>query len=108
MRVFIARPGWRPEGVPALPVEHARDPSSIPNAIVLYTAAQFVLSISGAFFVCILRDALSLPVKLIGLFAVLACLTTLGGLLDGRRHAWRWELARVIVTVPALAWVALR
>jgi alkylglycerol monooxygenase len=107
-RVFFGRPGTAPVGAARPEIVPARASERIDPRVKLYTAAQFSLTILSAFYVCIARDSLAVPVKLFGLFAVLACLSTLGGLLDGRPRAWRWELARVLVTAPVLLALALR
>lgn len=106
-RVLFGRPGTRPDGVAARSFVPARDPERISNPLRVYVALQFAASISGAFYLCLARDGLSVSVKLVGLFAALACIVTLGGLLDGRARGWRWEIARVVLTAPALAWAAL-
>ncbi|MBL8684155.1 MAG: sterol desaturase family protein [Myxococcales bacterium] len=107
-RVFFGRPGTVPEGVVPVAIVPARASDEIRVPVKVYVAAQFTVSVFSALYVCVARESLPWPVKLFGLFAVLACLTTLGGLLDGRRRAWRWEIARVCVTAPVLVALALR
>lgn len=108
VRVVFGRPGTLPRGAEVDAIVSPRPSEAIDVRLKIYVAAQFTVSVFSALYVCVARASLSIPVKLFGLFAVLACLSTLGGLLDGRRRAWRWELARVCVTAPVLLALAAR
>lgn len=73
-----------------------------------YVLAQFAATLAFALLVCVPRDSSSWTFKLVTGSALLASLWTLGGLLDGRRHAWRFEIARLLlsaVSVSAVMWL---
>lgn len=106
LRVLFGRPD-RPAPVTPLPPPVAPPPSaSIAARLKAYVAVQFVLTIPLALYVCVLRDHHSWGLKAAGAAAVVVCLATLGGLLDGRPGAWRWEASRLALTAAlASAWL---
>lgn len=103
VRVFVRRPGWHPEGVEPAPI--VAPPSTHSRGVRAYVALQFVLLLPFAHWVLILRDAHGWGVDLVGAAVILATLWTLGRLLDGRRHAWAVEGARVVLGGLGVAWV---
>ncbi len=73
----------------------------------IYVAAQLVVTIAFSLWVFVLRDRHSWPLKAASAIAITATLVTLGGVLDGRAHAWRSEAIRVAACACGLAWLAL-
>lgn len=101
LRVLFGRPGSAPRGA-MLP---ARSPAihtdSIARAVKLYVLAQFVLTLVLSLLVLIPRDDYAWQWQLAAALAILAALSTLGGLLDQRRGAWRAEALRCAATIGA-------
>ena len=98
LRVLFGRPGTRvgPERVYDSP------DTVVSRSVKLYVAAQFALVVAAAHWVFLLRESHGWVVDTIGTVAILAALFTLGGLLDRRRGAWSWEVARVGVTAALI------
>jgi sterol desaturase/sphingolipid hydroxylase (fatty acid hydroxylase superfamily) len=106
LRVVFGPPDRLPPGATAPVLVPPRPSASIPLRTKLYVAAQAAVTIPFALYVFVLRDAHSWALKGAGAAAILACLFTLGGLLDGRRGAWRWEGMRMAATAALIAvWI---
>jgi hypothetical protein len=107
LRVLTSRPGWAPPGLELARAESPRPSATLPRSLKLYAVLQFGLTLALSLFVFIPRDSYSPRFLLVSAAAILASLFTLGGLLDGRPHAWRLELARLGATaLGAAAWAA--
>ncbi len=79
------------------------DSKVLPRGIKVYVALQFTLVTAVAMYVLNWRDQQGLLLKAATALFVLASLLALGGLLDRRRHAWRWEALRL--SCGPIAWV---
>jgi sterol desaturase/sphingolipid hydroxylase (fatty acid hydroxylase superfamily) len=101
--VFVSRPGWTPPGVDEPRLMPPPASAAIPLASKLYVAAQFVLTLGFSLHVFLLRDEHSWAWKGAAALGIVACLVTLGGILDGRRGALRAEAVRVVLTAALVA-----
>ncbi len=104
-RVLFGRPGWRPPGSPRRPRSVARSDASIPGPTKLYVAFQFPLLLAFGLAVAWERERFDLRGHLVTVLVVAAGLASLGGLLDGRRHAVRAEVARLACSAALLVLV---
>jgi sterol desaturase/sphingolipid hydroxylase (fatty acid hydroxylase superfamily) len=100
LHVLTSRPGWAPASIAPLP------PTSYPAVRFgigarLYVAFQFLVTVFFSLYVFIPREQHSLAFLLVSAAALIATLVVLGGILDGRRHAWHWEAARVALCAVA-------
>jgi sterol desaturase/sphingolipid hydroxylase (fatty acid hydroxylase superfamily) len=95
LRVLFSTPGWVPDGAvdprPAPPPDSA----TLPTGTKAYVVAQFFATLTFSLFVFIPRESYSSAFKLITGAAILVTLGSLGGLLDARPSAWRWEWLRL-------------
>lgn len=98
-RALCSAPGWLPEGAALLPVERPRPSAQIPLATKFYVGLQFGAMLWPAMLTLIFRDEQPLSIKIGMTLWVLLTMFCLGGLLDGRRHAVRYEVLRVVITV---------
>lgn len=95
---FFGPPGWRPKGVaPIRPVPARRD-EAIPLATKVFAAVQLTSTTVFAMYVLWLRDNHPLWLLAAASVVILWSLSTIGGLLDGRPSAVRWELLRLAAT----------
>lgn len=101
LRVFYKHPGWRPAGAPR--PNDAAPRAEIPLATSAYVALQTVLTLALAAWVLWFRARHSPAFLVVGAVAILWSLASIGGLLDGRAGARRFEAVRV----AALAVLAL-
>jgi alkylglycerol monooxygenase len=110
LRVFIARPGWRPADVAArfpkpefrLPLEKYAPP--LPRALGLYCLAQFVVVLGfGSHFLAV-EPVLGRGAAIAYFGAVVASLWVIGGLAEGRTRFVRLEALRLAL-LAALAFV---
>jgi len=95
---FVRHPGWTPEGMVFPKSEGARTDEAIPRGVKLYAAASFFGTLAFALYLLWLRDRHPTFVLVAGAIVVLFGLSTIGGLLDGRRGAARWEGIRLAAT----------
>jgi alkylglycerol monooxygenase len=84
-------------------------PSPRPNTAIgaatkWYTAVQFVITTTLAMYVLNWRDQHSMALKITTTIFVVASLLSLGGLLDQRKHAWRFEWLRLLLGPVAVVW----
>ena len=100
--MLFSRPGWAPPGVALPPAHPARASADIPRATKVYVGVQMVLTIAFSLYVFVLRDQHSMGLLLASAALLLLGLVTLGGLLDGRRGARRWEALRVVLAAVGL------
>lgn len=100
-RVFFKHPGWRPSGV----TRHQDPPprAEVPFATTMYVALQTALTLVLSAWVLWFRARHSAVFLVVGAVAILWSLSSIGGLLDGRAGARRFEAVRV----AALAVLAL-
>jgi sterol desaturase/sphingolipid hydroxylase (fatty acid hydroxylase superfamily) len=110
LRVFLARPGWRPAGLGGyeapLEVDHATYRKwgvPISRGMGAYALAQFALLLAGT--TAYLRfEALLSPVpRVAGAALIVLSVLALAGLLEGRRWARPLEIGRVATVLAILA-----
>ncbi|WP_426103865.1 sterol desaturase family protein [Massilia sp. TSP1-1-2] len=107
LRVLFGRPGTLPAGARAPVPGTALPAASIGRGVKIYAAVQFVVTLCLSLLVLIPRDDFAWQWQLAAAVATVAALSSIGGLLDGRRRAWAVEAARCAVTLAAGAWVLL-
>ena len=86
-----------------------RDPPprhEVPRGTVLYVALQTVLTLALAIWVLWFRTRHSWLFLCVGAAAIVWSLSSIGGLLDGRRYARHLEIVRVAVLATAALFVA--
>jgi alkylglycerol monooxygenase len=98
IRAFIRHPGWVPEGVVFPKHLPPRSDLSIPTGTKIYTALAFGATLAFAMYLLWLRDRHPTWILVLGAFSVLWGMSTLGGLLDGRKGAAMREGLRVAAT----------
>lgn len=101
VRLLFSRPGWLPPGVEPPPMFYrrpARAESEIPLRTSLYVVGQFALTVGLALDVLWLRDRHPKALLIAAAALILWSLSTLGGLLDGRRAAPAQERLRLGAT----------
>jgi sterol desaturase/sphingolipid hydroxylase (fatty acid hydroxylase superfamily) len=106
-RVLFGRPGTLAAGGHHYALGSAMPTEQIPGRVKAYALVQFLLTLALSVWILIGRDAYSWPWQLLAATATIAALSTIGGLLDGRRHAWTLEAIRCGATVAVGAWVLL-
>jgi ABC-type multidrug transport system ATPase subunit/sterol desaturase/sphingolipid hydroxylase (fatty acid hydroxylase superfamily) len=106
IRTFVMPPGWRPKGVAPLRAVPARRDESIPVATKAYTLTALVLTTAFALYVLWLRDHHPFWMLSAASAIILWSLSTIGGLLDGRRSSVRDELLRLAATAVLGAAIA--
>ena len=93
LRALVERPGWRPASVPAPDVRPVRD---ISRETALYTTAWFVVASVLAVYVLWWRDHHPWTFMVPASAAVLGALFGIGGVLDDRTGAGRFERLRCL------------
>jgi hypothetical protein len=117
LRVLVARTGWRPADVaqrfpkPAFSPARPRYAPGAPAGVQAYALAQFALLLGAAVHFLQVQAYAPAPV-VVGYFAwIVATLTTLGVLLEGRRAGAWLEAARASLTAAGVvvthAWFGL-
>lgn len=99
LRVFLNRPGWTPPHVVVPPLEAPPDSDHISRRTKLYVAVQLALLTAFSLWVFLLREQHSWVLLLVAMSGILWGIASLGGLLDGRKHAWSVEIARNAVVL---------
>lgn len=99
VRVFLNRPGWTPPNIVAPPLERPQDNARISKETRFYVALQFTVILAFSLWVFLLRDQHSWTLLFVSMLCILWGITSLGGLLDGRKHARRMEAVRNVVAV---------
>ena len=108
-RVFVRHPGWAPEGQVWPKHAPARADAEIPRRTKIYAALAFGATLAFSLFVLWKREEHPAWVLVSASIVVLWGLSTIGGLLDGREGAARWEGVRVACTAAlGVAMVATR
>jgi hypothetical protein len=102
LKVVFGRPGWTPPGTQLERQPPARSDAEISASRKAYTLMQFVVMCSLAIFVFHRSELMSPWAKALISGQVLLSLSTLGGLLDGRKTAVRWEALRVLLLIASL------
>jgi sterol desaturase/sphingolipid hydroxylase (fatty acid hydroxylase superfamily) len=114
IRLFLARPGWRPAELggyqPAPEVDRAaprRFDFPVSASLRAYALAQFlvVLALGAAFL--FRQESWAAPLRFAGAFGIVVSLVVIGGLLEGRRWAVPAEVVRVTLAVAAAAMVVV-
>ncbi|HSM30090.1 MAG TPA: hypothetical protein VK854_05265, partial [Woeseiaceae bacterium] len=106
--IWFRRTGWRPADVeerfPRRPVDlvaFERFDPPVPRAMRRYVLAQFGIAIAATLGIAALFATSGAMVVLLPCVMLWVLLYTLGLLNEGRPYAVRFELARVLVIVPA-------
>jgi len=106
LRVFFSHPGWRPRGM-----ERVIDPApraEVPRRTQVYVALQMALTLALAAWVLWFRSRHSPLFLVLGAALVMWSLLSIGGLLDGRAGARRFELVRVAAVALTVMFVVAR
>jgi sterol desaturase/sphingolipid hydroxylase (fatty acid hydroxylase superfamily) len=106
LAVLLGRPDTTPPGLTLAPVSPPpADALNSPRRKV-YVALQLLAAMGASLYVCTHRDSLPRPLWVITLVGMLATIATLGGLVDRRPGASRWEIGRLVASLVALvvAW----
>ena len=98
IRTFIRHPGWVPEGMVFPKHSPPRSDASIPTSTKVYTVLAFSATLTFALYLLWLRDRHPMWILALGALMVLWGMSTLGGLLDGRKGAAMREGLRVAAT----------
>jgi sterol desaturase/sphingolipid hydroxylase (fatty acid hydroxylase superfamily) len=107
IKIFFAHPGWLPSGI-TLPVSITPQSSvKITPITKIYIGLQFAIMAFAAVYVILHRDALGL-MYILSISAILLWGTaSLGGMLDGKSWAKRWEFSRLLATVLFVFWMTI-
>jgi len=106
LKVFLVPPGTLPPGVAEPPLQPPPESAQISLKTKLYVAAQLAITTGFSLWVFLLREDHSRALLGASAAGIIACLVTLGGLLDGRKNARFAEGARLVASGAALAaWV---
>jgi alkylglycerol monooxygenase len=107
IRVFFQRPGWTPATVVAPPLEVPPNNESISPRTKLYVTIQLAVVTAFSLWIFLLREQHSWTLLFVGMTYILWGIAALGGLLDGRKHAWLVEGFRNVVGLSLFAlWLA--
>ncbi len=109
VKTFLMPPGYRPPGAPIHRggSARARDDDEIPFQTRVYASIQMLLVLALAIYVLWLRDRHPGWMLMISSALVLVSLSTIGGLLDGRRTCDRDERARLAIAFAFGAVIAI-
>jgi alkylglycerol monooxygenase len=99
IRVFLNPPGWTPPGIVAPPLEEPPCSKHISTGTKLYVAAQLAIITAFSLWVFLLRERHSWVLLFVSALCIVGGITTLGGLLEGRKRAWIVEGVRNVVAV---------
>lgn len=99
LAAFVRHPGWAPPGLVWPKHPPPRADAEIPRRTKIYVVLAFFATLALSLFVLWSKDKLPLWFLTAASFAILWGLSTLGGLLDGRRGAERLEVLRVVYTL---------
>lgn len=102
LATFFRHPGWVPAGMTFPKHAPPRADETIPNATKLYAGVMFGVMLAFSLWVIWNREHHPFWLLACGSAAILWSLSTLGGLLDGRQYAGRWEALRVVYTSALL------
>ena len=95
--VWVKHPGWVPPGVTPPPRRApARASAEIPPLTRCYAACQVAITITFAMAVLWFRQRYPLGLQIAVAVVVLWSTWSIGGLLDGRTHAHRYERTRLL------------
>ncbi|MGC4086669.1 MAG: sterol desaturase family protein [Polyangiaceae bacterium] len=106
LELAAAAPSWRkrlqvlfgrPNSANLPPVKPPPQGRTLTRATRWYVLVQFGLTLGFAIAVCIGREQAPFAFQLVTCGFVLVGLWSLGGLLDARRHAWSFEVARLLL-----------
>jgi len=100
-RGLYRRPGWRPEGVPAVERAPAVVAEAIPSQLRLHVLLQFGGLSAYALFLLWGREAHSFGLSIVSVAFLLLSISSLGRLMDGRGGAYRREYVRLAVIAGA-------
>jgi sterol desaturase/sphingolipid hydroxylase (fatty acid hydroxylase superfamily) len=102
LKVVLGRPGWTPPGSQLERQPPARSDAEISTGVKAYALMQFVVMSALAVFIFQRGELMNPWSKALISGQVLLSLSTLGGLLDGRKTAVRWEVLRVLLLIASL------
>jgi hypothetical protein len=102
LKAIWGRPGWTPPGTQLERQPPARSDAEISTGMKAYVLMQFLAMSALAVFVFHRSELMNPWSKALLSGQVLLSLSTLGGLLDGRNTAVRWERLRVLLLIASL------
>jgi sterol desaturase/sphingolipid hydroxylase (fatty acid hydroxylase superfamily) len=112
--VFLKPPGWRPLTLggfePAPPVDprtYRKFDVPQPGRLRAYVAVQFLIALLASAFFLQNREDFPPPARALAAFVIVASVTSLGWLLESRRHAKALEAVRLVVVGVAGALAGL-
>lgn len=109
LKAFFSYPNWRPKGAPPLARPAARPDEAIPRGLKHYVTAQFGLTVVFSTLILWKRSLEPLGLQVFSAAMILWSIAAVGGLLDGRRGALRWEIARLCgILGLGATWVVVR
>lgn len=103
LRVWVARPGWRPADVaerfpkPEFDIQRVEYDPPVSRPVSLYCLAQFVLLLGMGVHFLQVAPTLSLLPVIVYLVFLVASLGVIGALLEGRRRAPWFEAMRLLL-----------
>jgi len=102
VKLFFMPPEWRPASAPPLPPHPEVKPETyikydnvVPRGLTWYVLVQFVPIIAATFIILQMENTWSMPALASVAGLILLAILTLGGMLDRKRWAFKWELARL-------------
>ena len=114
LRVFFARPAWRPEGMPTYRVAEGSyldrpkyDPVAAPR-LQVYVVVQFGIAVAITTTLMFVQQNAPMPALVGGAALVLATLATSAGLLEGRPWARPFEAVRLVLAISGVAFASSR
>jgi len=114
VKLFLMPPEWRPSGVTPLPPHPEVKPetyvkydTSIPSGLRFYVLVQFVPVIAATFLILQMENKWPMLTLISVAGLILFAILTLGGILDRKGWAFKWEMVRLIVQA-ASAMLAMR
>lgn len=114
VKLFFMPPEWRPAGISPLPSHPEVRPETyikydtvVPRGMKLYVLMQIAPVIAATFLILQMENKwpISTLASVAGL--ILMAILTLGGLLERRGWALKWEIARLVVQIAAIAMASL-
>jgi sterol desaturase/sphingolipid hydroxylase (fatty acid hydroxylase superfamily) len=112
VKLVFGPPEWRPnelggpvEPPPIQPGERAKYEVEAPRSVDWYVGVNFLLIVAGTSAFLMFEGTLPWPQTTALGVMLLAAVTSVGGLLEMRRWAFRLEAVRLVLTVPLVAWL---
>jgi len=104
VKLFFMPPEWRPAGISTLPSHPEVNPdtyvkyeTTVPSGVKLYVLMQIAPAIAATFLILQMENKWSMPALVSVAGLILMATLTLGGMLDRKGWAFKWEMARLVV-----------